>query len=136
VTTRTGVTTTSYQAPKRDWLLGLHGTDPGSNPTATLDVSMFTAGTHYPNGYIPSGTMVSRVASGLWGPLDTTATGLEHGLTIGDVTVNAADLTADAATGVLKHGFVAYAKLPAGGRAVVGTARTAMPGIDFADITP
>lgn len=135
MSTRTGVTSTSYQAPKRDWLLGLHGTEGGANPSATLDVSLFTAGTHYPNGYIPSGTVVSRVASTLWGPYDGT-NGLEHGLTIGDVSVNTADLTADAATGVLKHGFVAYAKLPAGGRPVVATARTAMPGIDFADITP
>lgn len=136
MTTRTGLTTTSYQAPKRDWLLGLHGTDGGANPTATLDVSMFTAGGYYPNGYIPSGTVVSRVASGLWGPFDNTVTGLEHGITIGDVTVNGADLTQDAATGVLKHGFVAYAKLPTVGRPAVATARTAMPGIDFADITP
>jgi hypothetical protein len=135
VTTRTGLTTTTYQAPKRDWLLGLHGTEGGANPSATLDVSTFTAGTHYPNGYIPSGTCVSRLASGLWTFFDTT-NGLEHGLTLGDVTVNAADLTQDAATGILKHGFVAYAKLPAGGRPIVATARTNMPGIDFADITP
>src|SRR5690349_1960925 len=114
MTTRTGITRTSFQSPKRDWLLGLHGTEGGANPSATLDISAFTAGTHYPNGYIPSGTVVSRVASGLWTPFDST-NGLEHGLTLGDVTVNAADLTQDAATGVLKHGFVAYAKLPAGG---------------------
>lgn len=94
MTTRTGVTRTNFQAPKRDWLLGLHGTEGGMNPTATLDVSAFTAGTHYPNGYIPSGTVVSRVASGLWGPFDST-NGLEHGLTLGDVAVNAGDLTQD-----------------------------------------
>jgi hypothetical protein len=129
------MTTTTYQSPKRDWLLGLHGTEGGANPSATLDISTFTAGTHYPNGYIPSGTCVSRLASGLWTFFDTT-NGLEHGLTLGDVTVNAADLTQDAATGILKHGFVAYAKLPAGGRPIVATARTNMPGIDFADITP
>jgi hypothetical protein len=64
VSTYIGVTSTSYQVEKRDWLLGLHGTDPGATPSATLDVSLFTGGTHYPNGYIPSGTVVSRVASG------------------------------------------------------------------------
>jgi hypothetical protein len=37
---------------------------------------------------------------------------------------------------VLKHGFVVYSKLPSGGRPVVATARTAMPAIDFADVTP
>jgi hypothetical protein len=52
------------------------------------------------------------------------------------VSVNTADLTQDAATGILKHGFVSYAKLPAGGRPTVANARTAMPAIDFADVTP
>lgn len=135
MSTRLGITTTSYQVEKRDWLLGPHGTGPGDNPTATLDVSLFTAGTHYPNGYIPSGTVVSRLASGLWGPYDGT-NGLEHGLTFSAVSVNTADLTSDVATGVLKHGFVSYAKLPTGGKPVVATARTAMPLIDFADVTP
>jgi hypothetical protein len=135
VSTRLGITSTSYQAPKRDWLLGLHGTDPGSNPSATLDISTFTAGTHYPNGYIPSGTAVSRLASGLWTFFDTT-NGLEHGLTLGDVSVNLADLTQDAATGILKHGNVSYAKLPTGGRPTAANLRTACPLLDVADITP
>ena len=136
MSTRTGLTTTSFQSPKRDWLLGLHGTEGGMNPSATLDISAFTAGTYYPDGYIPSGTAVSRVASGLWGPFDNTVTGLEHGLTLGDVTVDANDLTQDVATGVLKHGAVAYAKLPAGGRPTAADLRTALPMLDVADVTP
>lgn len=136
MSTRTGLTTTSYQSPKRDWLLGLHGTEGGMNPSATLDISMFTAGGYYPNGYIPSGTVVSRVASGLWGPFDSTATGLEHGITIGDVSVNTADLTADGATGVLKHGAVSYAKLPSVGKPTAAALRTALPMLDVADVTP
>lgn len=136
MTTRTGVTRTNYQSPRRDWLLGLHGTEGGMNPSATLDVSAFSAGTYYPNGYIPSGTVVSRVASGLWGPFDNTVTGLEHGITLGDVNVNAADLTQDAATGVLKHGAVSYAKLPAGGKPTAAALRTALPALDVADVTP
>lgn len=30
----------------------------------TIDVSEFTAETHYPNGYIPSGTVLAKVTSG------------------------------------------------------------------------
>lgn len=136
MSTRTGVTTTSYQSPRRDWLLSLHGTDPGMNPSATLDLSALDAGGYAPDGYVPSGTVVSRVASGLWGPFDSTVTGLEHGLTIGDVAVDKNDLTQDAATGVLKHGAVAYAKLPAVGRPTADALRTALPQLDVADVTP
>lgn len=135
MSTGISVTSTSYNVEKRSWLLGLHGTDPGANPTATLDVSTFTSGTHYPNGYIPSGTMVSRLASGLWTFFDTT-NGLEHGLTFSIVKVNAADLTQDFATGIVQHGFVDYNKLPTGGRAVIATARTNMPLINFTLVTP
>lgn len=136
MSTYLGVTSTSYQVEKRDWLLGPHGTGPGDNPTATLDVSLFTSGTHYPNGYIPSGTVVSRVASGLWGPYDGT-NGVEHGLLFGSATVpNPSDTTQDVAGAVLVHGFVAYNKLPSGGRPVIATVRTAMPRIDFTDVTP
>jgi hypothetical protein len=63
------VQTTSYQVEKRSWLLSQHGTDPGTTPSITLDVSAFTAGVHYPNGYIPSGTALAKItASGLYGP--------------------------------------------------------------------
>lgn len=136
MTTRTGVTRTNFQAPKRDWLLGLHGTEGGMNPTATLDLSALDAGGYAPNGYVPSGTVVSRVASGLWGPFDSTATGLEHGITIGDVAVDKNNLTQDAATGVLKHGAIAYAKLPTVGRPTAAALRTALPQLDVADVTP
>lgn len=68
-----GVTTTSFQAERRSWLLGPHGTDPGTTPGITLDVSAFTAAVHYPNGYIPSGTPLAKItASGLYGPYSVT----------------------------------------------------------------
>ena len=63
------VLSTPFQVEKRSWLLGPHGTGPGDNPSITLDVSAFTAGVHYPNGFIPSGTPLARItASGLYGP--------------------------------------------------------------------
>lgn len=76
--------TTSYQVADRRWLLA----EPDYKPNVTLDVSKFTAATHYPNGYIPSGTVIGKVtASGLFGPYDAAASdGREtpYGLTYGD----------------------------------------------------
>lgn len=62
----------SYQVDNREWLIGQHGVD--VTPSVTLDISKFTAGTHYPNGFIPSGTRLGKVTtSGLYGPYDNTA---------------------------------------------------------------
>lgn len=67
------VSTTAFQVEKRSWLLSQHGTDPGTTPSITLDVSAFTAATHYPNGYIPSGTNLAKItANGLYGPYTVT----------------------------------------------------------------
>lgn len=68
-----GVRWTDHQVDKRDWLLGTHGTGPGDNPSVVLDVSQFTQNTHYPNGYIPSGTPLAKItATGLYGPYSVT----------------------------------------------------------------
>lgn len=67
------VSTLAYQVDDRSWLLSQHGTDPGTTPSITIDVSAFTAAVHYPNGYIPSGTNLSKItASGLYGPYTVT----------------------------------------------------------------
>lgn len=65
-----GVETTNHQVEDRSWLLGTHGTDPGSNPSITLDISTFTEATHYPNGYIPSGMPLGEITAtpGVYGP--------------------------------------------------------------------
>jgi len=69
-----GVQRTSYQVEDRSWLLSELGTTPGETPTVVLDISKFTAGTHFPNGYIPSGTVLGKVtASGLYGPYNDAA---------------------------------------------------------------
>lgn len=73
MSTDISVSSTPYQVERRNWLLSQHGTDPGTTPSITLDVSAFTAGVHYPNGYIPSGTPVAKItASGLYGPYSVT----------------------------------------------------------------
>jgi hypothetical protein len=62
--------TRSYQVDDRRWLLA----EPDVKLNRTLDPSKFTAGTHYPNGYLPSGTAIAKVtATGLYGPYDATA---------------------------------------------------------------
>lgn len=66
------VATTSYGVDKRSWLLGSHGTDPGSTPSITLDVSAFDPDLHYPDGWIRSGTPLGELSSGLYGPYEVT----------------------------------------------------------------
>ncbi len=64
--------TESYQAEDRSWLGSRDGTD--VTQTVTLNTSTFVANTHYPNGYIPSGTVLGRItATGLFGPYDNAA---------------------------------------------------------------
>lgn len=60
------VTSSAYQVDDRQWLLTeLVGHQQSVATTfVTLDFTKFTANTHYPNGYIPSGTVVGRVTSG------------------------------------------------------------------------
>jgi hypothetical protein len=51
----------------RSWLQNVVGIE--ANVPVMLDVSKFTAGTHYPNGVILAGTVLGKVtSSGLYGP--------------------------------------------------------------------
>lgn len=131
---------TSFQVEKRNWLLGLHGTEPGANPTVTLDVSAFTPATHYPNGFFPSGLALGRItASGLYGPYDNAAVdGRETavGLLFSSLTVpDEDDTTEDVAGAMLVHGFVDASKLPIAVDAA-GQTDLITAGIHFAAVTP
>lgn len=111
------VQTTSYQVENRSWLLSPHGTEPGTTPSITLDVSAFTAATHYPNGYFPSGIVLGVItATGLYGPYDDTAVDGRQtaaGILFNSPKVpNTADTTKDVGAAMLVHGFVKIAKLP------------------------
>jgi len=67
-----GLITESFSQDKRDWLQGAHGTDIA--PSVTLDVTKFTANTHFPDGYIKSGIPLGKVtAGGKYGPYDNAA---------------------------------------------------------------
>jgi hypothetical protein len=125
------VQTASFQAEDRRWLLGTHGTDPGSVLSGTLDVSAFTSGIHYPNGYIPSGTPLSKItASGLWGPYSVTdevqtLTEGGSGLTSFTVTYSGqttASLAAAATAAQVQAALEALSNIGAGNVSVSGSA--------------
>lgn len=65
------VYTQPFEAEDLSW--DLSGDD-AYRANETLDVSLFTQATHFPQGYIPSGCILGKVtASGLLGPYDATA---------------------------------------------------------------
>jgi hypothetical protein len=67
-----GLITESFSQDKRDWLAGDHGTDIALS--VSLDVTKFTAGTHYPDGYIKSGIPLGKITTGgKFGPYDDAA---------------------------------------------------------------
>lgn len=102
--TEISVTTTGYQAEKRSWLLSQHGTGPGTNPGITVDASLFTAATHFPNGYLPSGTVLSPAG----GPYS--GTGATGGILFGSLRISSP--TAKVGGAVVVHGFVKTSRLP------------------------
>lgn len=106
--------TTNYQVGNRQWLLD----EPDYKPNVTLDISKFTQGTHFPNGYIPSGTAIGKLtAGGLFAPYDNAASdGSEilYGFTYGDVrAIRQNGTTATkVGTGAVVSGAVSVSKLP------------------------
>lgn len=64
-----------YVAEDRSWLASENNIK--ETQSVTLAVALFTKATHYPNGYIKSGTWIAKATSGpyvgLWGPYDNNA---------------------------------------------------------------
>jgi hypothetical protein len=98
------VSTASYQVEKRSWLLSQHGQNPGDNDGITIDASLFTAGTHYPNGYLPSGTVITAAG----GPY--TGTGAVAGLLHSSLKIPSA--TSKVGGALVYTGTVRTSKLP------------------------
>jgi hypothetical protein len=95
------------------WLDSGHGLR--NARTEMLDISTFTAGTHYPDGYIKSGTPVAK-SGGVLVPYTsaegtTTGAGVLWGHVLFDQPVKG---TNDFAVPVLQHGRVVTAKVPQG----------------------
>lgn len=106
---------TSYQVGDRRWLLA----EPDVKINVTLDISKFTSGTHYPNGYIPSGTVLGIVTTGgLAGPYDDAASDgrqTAYGILYGDVRAvrqNGTTATKVSASAVVYDAVVSKGKLP------------------------
>ncbi len=101
-----------WTAENRSWVGSAHGTD--VTQTITLKNSLFTAGTHYPDGYVPSGIVLGRVtASGLYGPYDDAASDgrqVAVGFLYSSVKMRASG--PDVGAAIHWHGIVIAAKLP------------------------
>jgi hypothetical protein len=114
-----GVQTTSYQVENLSWKASGFGDE--YHPGVTLDISKFTAGTHYPNGYIPSGCVLGKVtATGMYGPYNDAAvdgTNTARGLLIASCRVTQANGVAATrvSSGLLIRGDVIEANLPFSG---------------------
>ena len=103
--------TEAFQQDDQSWLGSAHGTD--SARTITLDASKFTAGTHYPNGYLPSGTALGVVtAGGKYGPYDDAASDGRQTL-VGFLFTAVKMRTGSSPQGaLLDHGRIVQTKLP------------------------
>ena len=93
------------------WLASAHGINDAR--TESIDISAFTAGTHYPDGYIPSGTAVAKVG-GLLVPYDgTEGTVTGAGVLAGHILFDQPVVgTQDFPAPLLDHGRVKAANVP------------------------
>ncbi|MFJ4356914.1 head decoration protein [Streptomyces massasporeus] len=106
-------TTESFGQDDQSWLASAHGTS--NARTITLDTSTFTAGTHYPNGYFPSGLPLGKItATGKYGPYnDAASDGTEVLAGFLMTAIDAPSVnTIDPQGALLWHGAVIEAKLP------------------------
>lgn len=106
-------TTESFGQDDQSWLGSAHGTE--SARSITLDTSAFTANTHYPNGYFPSGLPLGKItASGLYGPYNNAnSDGTETLVGFLFCAVDAPSVnTLDPVGALFDHGKVREAKLP------------------------
>ncbi len=106
----------------RSWLASAHGTT--ATRTITLDVSAFTANTHYPNGFIPSGTVLSELASGLFGPYAGRTAEVQTVTITGGPTGGSFTLTVEGAT----TGAIAYNATAAAVQAALEALSSVQPG--------
>jgi hypothetical protein len=108
------VSTETYGSGNQTWLGSKHGVD--ECDSITLDLDEFTLATHYPDGYIPSGTVVATVTSGgLYAPYDDgdspAGVGVAEGHLLTDVHVRTGGGTLLLGA-LFTHGQVVEANLP------------------------
>lgn len=106
--------TETFGSGDQSWLGSTHGLR--NARTVTIDISAFTAGTHYPDGYIPSGTPVA-IVSDLAVPYDKTeGTVTNAGILAGFILTDQPVVgTVDFPAPLLDHGRVIVSKVPYSG---------------------
>jgi hypothetical protein len=109
------LTTQTFGADDQSWLGSEHGTQ--ATEPVTLDTSLFTPATHYPQGYFKSGFPLGKItATGKYGPYSgAAADGRETlvGFLYAAVKAPAVN-TVDVAGAMLVHGKVRESRLPTG----------------------
>lgn len=107
------VRTETFGQDDQTWIGAAHGIDLARS--ITLDTSAFVAGTHYPDGYIKSGTPLGKItATGLYGPYDNAAVDGREVLAgfLLTPTKPGATSTTDVGAALYEHGRVVEANLP------------------------
>lgn len=103
----------TFGAGDQSWLGSSHGI--WECRTEVLDISTFTDTTHYPNGYIPSGTPVAKVGGKLVPYTSAEGTTTNAGVLAGFLFTDQPVVgTADFGVPLLDHGRVKTAKVPQG----------------------
>ena len=111
-----GLKTKTYGTGDYSWMLNTDGLDEAI--TGVLDVSTFTANTHFPDGYFPSGLPVNVADRDVIKPWTDTA-GAVLGFLKGD---HKTDGVEDVNCAVVVRGNIKTAKVPLAGFAVPATA--------------
>lgn len=105
----------AFQNDDKSWIRRREGLD--DMMTVTLDLTTFTAGTHYPNGFLPSGMSLGKItATGLYGlysnaALDGRQDG--RGLLGSAIDMNPVPASNKAVGAIFWRGTVREARLPA-----------------------
>jgi hypothetical protein len=98
--------TETFGAGDQTWLGSTHGIR--NARTAVIDISAFTSTTHYPDGYLRSGTEVNAADESAIKPY-TGAAGEKLGYLLTDQKVNGNE---DFGAPILRHGIINISKLP------------------------
>ena len=117
------------QAPRRDWLLPTGGSYYGHALGGVLDASLFAAD-RYPNGFVPSGTVLARHTNGRLAPYaagGANGTGTAVGFLFDAVTIKSATARPGVAY-VVGFAVVRAGRLPwqTGAGSLDSAARTAL----------
>lgn len=117
--------TEAWVVEDRSWLGSRDGTE--YTETITLDTSAFTANTHYPLGFVPSGTVLAKLPSGLYAPYVAATSEIQTVTITGTPTGGTFTLSFDGAT----TAAIAYNATGA----TVQTALEALPTITAGDVS-